>query len=70
MTSILQRVRNEAYREGHRQGSMLAYDDAEDRGRLAAQREAPRRWVWFFLGAVVGSGSSMLGVAYQMGVLL
>jgi hypothetical protein len=47
---ILQRARDEGYREGWSQASMIAYDDAVERGRIEAEKYAPRRKRWFVLG--------------------
>jgi hypothetical protein len=53
--SILAEVRHEAYRDGWNQASMIAHDDAFERGRQLAEQDAPKRLRWFLFGLLVAS---------------
>lgn len=62
MKSILQKVRYEAVKKERErrklhdnQISFMNEDEIEERGRSTALAEAPRRWVWFSIGAAMGS---------------
>lgn len=48
--SILKKVRREGYNEGWSQASMVAYDDAYEKGKLEVRQESPSRLLWFING--------------------
>ena len=53
--SIYEQIRNEGYRDGVAQMSMVCQDEAYDRGRMVAEAYAPKRWPAFLLGVIVGA---------------
>ena len=54
-TSIISAVRSEGYRDGLGQASMIAYDDAFERGRQQGREEVQSaKYWWLMYGALVG----------------